>query len=209
MNTHLSSNIGSRLLWQKVVVVLFVVFLSFAFMAFIAFMVWHFFGVGAYALEFKAQEFVVVIGMLFTFSSLIIALFGFINYFQSAEGLRRLTELELGFRSNARELIVMRVFVLFVSNVKVRKTIQDMRIAGSFLLHCFQIADSKDVEATDSEGIFEIEVSFLEILKMGGLTACKELLHILDTLVLHKVEYRTCRARFRKLIRQYQRLEAG
>jgi hypothetical protein len=201
------SKVGERLFWQKTTMLLFVVILCVISAAITFFLVYFFIGIPINMPVLNAQGFIVVIGVLYTFASLIIGLFGIINYFQSSEALRRLTELEIEFRHNARELVVMRVFVLFLSNAKIMKTVQNTKIAGSFMIHCFRVADSKDMTPDDGEGIFDLQVSFLEILKLGGVGVCSEILNILEGSGAHRKEYAVCLVEFKKLIGYYKKFE--
>ncbi len=59
----------------------------------------------------------------------------------------------------------------------------------------------------DSVGIFEIEVSLLEIAKSGGLGTCREIFNVLDSLAIHRVEYKVCIVEFKKLLKISESLE--
>lgn len=194
-----------RVSLQKSITIIFAAFLLVVSVTFIVFLISNF-GVSSTD-GLDIQQLIIIIGVLFTFASLIIALFGIINYFQSSEGLKRLTELELNFRYNSREILVMRIFLLFLSNNKIMKTLQDTTIVGPFLIHCFKIADSKDITMQDSESVFDIEVSFIELLKCsGGLNVCQEILKTLESLGILRNDYATSIAIFRRLISRYSKV---
>jgi hypothetical protein len=154
-------------------------------------------------LSLDTKEFFLGIGCLFTLSSLIVASFGFISYFQSAEGMRRLTELEITLTSNIREMIVMGTLWSLIRNRKIFKVRYDMTTMLSILIHCCNIADSKDLTGRDTDSIDDLVTSFLELAKIGGLSACEEILKIISYMPLQRGDYSICIAEARRFIKIY------
>ena len=120
--------------------------------------------------ERSTQGFVIAIGALFTFASLILALFGIVNYFHSSETLRRFSEVEFELRASLRERIVMRTFMSLLSIPGIVGRIGNMVPSGVWLVHLIRIAFSKDVPP-DGPDDFELGVTFIQIMNAGGLDA--------------------------------------
>jgi hypothetical protein len=159
-------------------------------------------------IDLTIEKFILLIGILFTFATLIITLFGIVNYFQSSEGHKRLNEIEIYYKQNAREMVVMRLFLVIISDSYVMRFLQRENIAGKLLIHIYKIVDSKDISFDDIDSNFEIEVTFIEIMKMCGLRLCSQIFRIIDSHSFHRNEYRTCIANFKKLISYYSDLES-
>jgi hypothetical protein len=203
-STH---NMGHfRFTLQSVLSIFLVIFLTIACGAVVVFLSVYLSRVPVASAQFDPEAFVIIVGILFTFASLIVSLFGIINYFQSADALRRLTELEVGFSLNAREVIVMKVFLTFLSNRSIMTIFQNTKMVNNLIVHLYNIADSKDLEFDNNQSIFEIEVSFVEILKIAGLNVCKEMLILLDTQNIYKSQYSVCISNFKSLIRYYEKI---
>ena len=204
MKSNLLNNTGNQISLQKTITVIFSIFLFVASGAIIVFLVWSFKGAHDETNRLGTKEFIAMIGILFTFSSLVIALFGIINYFQSAESLKRLADLEIDIQYSSRELIVMQVFLMFLSNAKIMKTTQNSKKVIPYMLHLYRIADTKDVTQDDSTAINQLNTSFIEIINNGGLESGEQILDILKKPSLHRSEYTVCIARLKYYVERYR-----
>ena len=191
-----------RFLVGNIIFILFTIVVACFSAAAIFFLFWKFFNISN-AGDIGVSKLIIVIGMLYTFASLTVALFGIINYFQSTDVLKRITELEIDFQSSARDLHVMRTMMLLMENRKIRSALRDSKVAGNFILHCFSLADSMGMRDGDEQGREELESAFTEMLNSAGENVCEEICGVFESLSNYRENYRVAISVFRNLINIY------
>ena len=191
-----------RFLVGNIIFILFTIVVACFSAAAIFFLLWKFFNISN-AGDIGVSKLIIVIGMLYTFASLTVALFGIINYFQSTDVLKRITELEIDFQSSARDLRVMRTMMLLMENRKIRSALRDSEVAGKFILHCFSLADSMGMRDGDEQVREELESAFTEMLNSAGENVCEEICGVFESLSNYRENYRVAISVFRNLINIY------
>lgn len=105
--------------------------------------------------------------VLFTFASLVVALFGIVSFFQNGEALRKLVSVEQELLWSKRELLVGRMHSRFLAQLCSTRIV-DGRSVGLLMAHCYRIADTLDSDDRAESYWDEVAVSIYELFKLGG-----------------------------------------
>jgi hypothetical protein len=139
----------------------------------------------------------------------VIGLFGIINYFQTADGVRRLAEVEQALLWSERELIVTRVFARLLSNLRIDARVKDNELVNicmaRVIRHLYTIAAGLDLSSEND--LFEYVSSFLELSKIGGHAMCQRVIEELESVGPYSVRYGCLVESFRNYLSRIRRWE--
>jgi hypothetical protein len=122
--------------------------------------------------KFKQDEFVALVGIVFTMASLIVALFGVLSYFQSSDAFKRIAILETELLWSKQDVISTKVFHRLLAKIRFLPVTDDGIPTGS-LSHLYTLASSQDesVEYNDRH----VETALLELYNAGGLEIIEQI----------------------------------
>lgn len=133
------------------------------------------FSIDIKSLNLKVQDLATILGVMFTFATIVIAIFGFFNYFQTAETIKRLNEIESVFNYGHDEVVINKIMTNFICKTKkISLVFANSQHSSKALLHCYNIANSIDLCEENTGKVNDLKTDFLEIYKLAGPQALEE-----------------------------------
>ncbi len=209
INQYYSNRFFSeRLFWQfqtqRIITTFFTIFVSIVSAVFVVILFLKFIDIHKAANTIDTKQLIIIIGILYTFASLGIVLFGIINYFQSSESIKRLAELEIGMQDTTHDFVKLKMLSEILTNKDIVRMLPILNKSNDFFLRCFTVVNSKDLPTGNSEEEYELKSCICELLKIGNLSLLKIIYNSIDCHTLYRDHYRTCLSLLKKQIETYE-----